>query len=192
MRDILEFINKTYCGDCLDLMREMPDKSVDLVLTDPPYGINLEYASYEDSEENWEKLFLSFMPEFLRISKMAIFPSCRINKLKWIYEHYPPDWLICWYKGSPGHCAFVGFNDWEPHLVYGKAPGIQMHDYFYAQPEVNKNGHPCPKSVKYASWLISRASHPGDIILDPFMGSGTTCVACKKLGRNYIGIEKEP
>jgi len=185
-------LNTIICGDCLDVMKTFEDKSVDLVLTDPPYGINLEYLSYDDTQENWERLFLAFMPEFKRISKMAIFPVCRIDRLKWIYENHPPDWIICWYKGSPGHRSFVGFNDWEPLLVYGKNDGIQMHDHFYAPPGGESSIHPCPKSLPWALWLLERASKPGSIVLDPFLGSGTTAVACKKLGRNFIGIEKEP
>ena len=184
-------INKIYQGDCLEIMKTFPDKSVDLVLTDPPYGIGLKYDVYDDSEDNWFKMFDKLIPEIKRISKMSILPCCRIKALEWIYKNHPPDWLICWYKGSPGHRSFIGFNDWEPLLVYGKNEGVQMHDYFQQNniEEMGGNGHPCPKSVKWAEWLIDRASQKGQIILDPFLGSGTTAVAAKKLGRNYIGIE---
>jgi DNA modification methylase len=119
---------------------------------------------------------------------MVIMPSCRIVNLSWIYSIAPPDWLMCWYKGSPGTAGWMGFNDWEPLLVYGKVKGLQMHDYFYAQPEAFTNGHPCPKPLSWAKWIIKRI--PGTI-LDPFMGSGTTLVAAKELGRKAIGIEIE-
>jgi len=183
-------------GDCLEEMKKIPDKSIDLVLTDPPYGVGFEYDVYKDSDENWVKMFSNLIPELKRISKMAILPCCQIRKLPYIYSNYPPDWLICWYKGSPGHCAFVGFNDWEPLLVYGKNDGIQMHDYFYCQPErlndKDKQTHPCPKPVKWAKWLIDRTTKPKQTVLDPFMGSGTTGIACKDLDRNFIGIEISP
>jgi DNA modification methylase len=183
-----DFVNKIINMDCLDVMKNIPDKSVDLVLTDPPYGVNLEYDIYQDTEQNWYDLMEKFIPETKRIGKMVIMPSCQIKRLKWIYEKYPPDWLICWYKGSVGCAGFIGFNDWEPLLVYGKN-NTCMHDYFKANPERQDNGHPCQKPLEWATWLISRATEKGNIILDPFMGSGTTLVAAKQLKRNFIGIE---
>ena len=101
----------------------------------------------------------------------------------------------CWYKGSPGHRSYIGFNDWEPLLVYGKNKGVQMHDYFQQQniEKMGSYGHPCPKSVSWARWLITRACpDKNGTILDPFMGSGTTGVAAKELGMNFVGIELSP
>lgn len=57
---------------------------------------------------------------------------------------------------------------------------------------VEANGHPCPKPLGWMTWLVELASNPWEIVLDPFMGSGTTGVACVKLGRRFIGIEIEP
>jgi len=183
-------------GDCLDKMKGIPDGSIDLVLTDPPYGINLEYNSYNDSEENWFVLMNKFIPEAKRISKMAIFPSCKIKRLEWIYKNHAPDWLMCWYKGSTGHASYIGFNDWEPHLVYGRLYNNQyMHDYFQTKPSEKSGtfGHPCPKPTDWAEWIIPRVARKEKItIIDPFMGSGTTGVVAKKLGHNFIGIELDP
>ena len=180
--------NNIYQGDCLELMKDIPDNSIDLVLTDPPYGVGLEYDIYNDSEENWYLLMDKVIPEMIRVGKMVILPSCQIKRLDWFYKNHKPDWLVCWYKGSTGHSAYIGFNDWEPHLVYGKN-NTNMHDYFYAQPEIKKNGHPCPKPLSWAKWIIKRATKPNDLVLDPFIGSGTTAVACKALKRRYIGID---
>lgn len=192
MRFPEDFINKVIQGDCLEIMKLMPNKCVDLVLTDPPYGVNLGYDIYQDSEEAWYELMAKFIPEAKRIGKMVIMPSCQIKRLQWIYANYPPDWLICWYKGSVGSAGFVGFNDWEPHLVYGKN-NTKMHDYFRAMPEPQSNGHPCQKPVEWAKWLVYRATNnTGDIVFDPFAGSGTTLVAAKQLGRKYIGVEISP
>lgn len=191
MKKIEEFVNKIIQGDCLEVMKGMPDKSVDLVLTDPPYGVNMDYDVYNDTEENWYKLIKNFIPEAKRVAKMVIMPSCQIKRLKWIYDNFPPDWLICWYKGSVGCAGFMGFNDWEPHLVYGKNTNT-MHDYFKVTPTSFNNQHPCPKPIQWAEWLISRATKEGQIVLDPFLGSGTTAVACKRLKRNFIGIEISP
>lgn len=117
-----------YNMDCMEFMTDKPDKYYNTIITDSPYGVDLEYNSYNDSEENWFKLMTKFIPEARRISNMVIMPCCRIKALPWIYQNYPPDWLIAWYKGSPGHRSFIGFNDWEPLLVYGKNDNVQMHD----------------------------------------------------------------
>ena len=181
--------NTLILGDCIDELKKMGDKSVDLVLTDPPYGVNLKYSTYDDTEQNWYKLMLNFIPEAKRVGEMVIMPSCQIKRLKWIYDNFPPDWLICWYKGSTGCAAYIGFNDWEPHLVYGKRKKVWMHDYFQVpnNEKLGNYGHPCPKPIGWAKWFIEKSK--ANIILDPFMGSGTTGVACKELDRNFIGIE---
>ena len=185
-------LNQIIQGDCLEVLRSFPDKSVDLVLTDPPYGVDLAYDVYKDTEVSWFELMDKVIPEMIRVGKMVIMPSCQIKRLDYFYTSklFPkPDWLICWYKGSVGSAGYVGFNDWEPHLVWGKN-NTTMHDYFRATPEPQTNGHPCQKPVAWAEWLITRATNDeGDVVLDPFNGSGTTCVAAKKLKRDYIGID---
>ena len=184
-----DFINKVIPGDCLEVMKQMPDKCVDLVLTDPPYGVNLDYDMHDDNEAGWYKLMDKWIPEARRISKMVIFPSCQIKRLDWYYKNHKPDWLICWYKGSTGHVSTIGFNDWEPHIVYGKIK--MMHDYFQARPDekMGAYGHPCPKPIEWAKWLIGKSTDEQMVVMDTFLGSGTTAVAAKQLGRKYIGIE---
>lgn len=179
-----------YHGDCREILPTLP--KVHLILTDPPYGVGFKYESHSDSLNVWRDLFSwTVRHAWQDHADMAILPSCQINQMKWIYDNFPPDWLICWYKGSPGTAAHVGFNDWEPMLVYGKIKGLSMHDYFYAQPTPFDNGHPCPKPLAWALWLMSRASKREHLILDPFMGSGTTLRAAKELNRKAIGIEIE-
>ena len=187
---IEEYKNKIICGDCLDVMRKIPDKSIDLILTDPPYGVNLKYDVYDDTEERWFEMMDKIIPEMRRIAKMVIFPSCQIKRLDWFYKNHKPDWLICWHKGSPGHASYIGFNDWEPHIVYGKNTNT-MHDYFSVvnNEKMGNYGHPCPKPISWAEWIISRATKEGQIVLDPFNGSGTTTFVAQKLGRNFIGID---
>ncbi len=188
-------INKIYNESCLETMSKIPDKFIDLILTDPPYGINLKYDIYEDTEENWFKLMEITIPEMVRVAKMVIMPSCKIQRLKWIYNNFPPDWLICWYKGSPGHASYIGFNDWEPHLVYGRTKNkLYMHDYFQTKssPKKGTNNHPCPKPIEWANWIIKRGTIEGDLIYDPFLGSGTVIESAKINKRNYIGSEISP
>ena len=156
----------------------------------PPYGIDFQYASHDDSLAKWEDLMNRVIPELKRVADFIILPSCAVKRLPWWYANHSPEWLVAWHKGSPGHQSTIGFNDWEPHVVWGR-PNKPMHDYFSTRCGFEENGHPCPKPIEYALWLVSRAASHQETILDPFMGSGTTGAACAKLGRRFIGIEKE-
>jgi len=177
-----------HLADCRDVL---PTLKAQAVLTDPPYGIDFEYATHDDNEADWFRLMDQVVPLMRAAAQIVIMPSCRFKALQWWYTNHKPDWLIAWYKGSPGHLSAIGFSDWEPHLVWGKPPR-QMHDYFQTPLVIDKNGHPCPKPIAYVQWLISRASTVGGTVIDPFMGSGTTGVACAQLGRSFVGIEIDP
>ena len=178
-----------YLGDCMDILPTL-DK-VDAVITDPPYGINFKYESHDDNLKDWENLINITLPMMKTISKFVVMPACQIKRLGWWYKNHEPDWLICWHKGSHGHLASIGFNDWEPHVCFGKPPRM-MHDYFSMAGGWDDNGHPCPKPLRYADWLVDRSTKANNTVLDPFMGSGTTGVAAIQLGRKFIGIEREP
>jgi DNA modification methylase len=177
------------CGDCLVEMAKMEPGSFDAVITDTPYGVDFQYSIYQDTEANWFELMNRAVPEMRRVGKFVVMPSCQIKRMGWWYANHAPDWLISWCKGSPGHVSMIGFNDWEPLLAWGK-PAKPMHDHFYAKcQDFGTSGHPCPKSLEWARWLVSRSTEPGARVLDPFCGSGTTGVACAELGRDFCGIE---
>jgi site-specific DNA-methyltransferase (adenine-specific) len=176
--------------DCMEYMATLPDKAFDFCITDPPYGVGLKYNTYDDTLDNWHDLMNRFIPEIKRVCEMVIFPSCSINKMQWIYKNYPPDWLISWHKGSTGHAAYIGFNDWEPLLVYGKIKGLYLHDYFSAgnNESMGNYGHPCPKPLKYYTHFYSRIP-TGKKVFEPFLGSGTGAIAAHKWGFDFVGTE---
>ena len=182
-----------YHGDCREILPSLP--SVDLVLTDPPYGVNFKYSgSYEDSRDHYEKMMGVFFTESLKISngRVAFTPGIRNV---WLYPK--ASWILCWAKpGTMGRNDFGGFNAWEPILMYGKRRIWQ--DLVQVTPGTALGGvmketgdHPCPKPLKLFLWLVKELSDEGETILDPFMGSGTTLRAAKDLGRKAIGIEIE-
>ena len=178
--------------DNMELLARYEDNYFDLHLTDPPYGVNLEYNTYEDSLENWYNLMNKWLPEAKRISRMLVFPSCSINKLKWIYDNYPPDWLMSWNKGSTGHVSYIGFNSWEPLLVYGKLKEIYFHDTFSISPTIKMGSfnHPCPKPVKWFSWFYSKLHKiENPKVLDTFMGSGTSAISASDYKLDYTACE---
>jgi site-specific DNA-methyltransferase (adenine-specific) len=177
-----------YHGDCREVLPSLGP--VDAVVTDPPYGIGFEYASHDDNIDGWVNLMNDVIPLAKMSAPVVVMPSCAIRRLGWWYANHPPDWVIAWYKGSPGHQSHIGFNDWEPHLIWGK-PAKPIHDYFATRCGFDPNGHPCPKPIEWARWLVARVCPDGGTVTDTFMGSGTTLVAAKNLGRKAIGIEIE-
>jgi len=178
-----------YLGDCREILPTLP--KVDAVITDPPYGIGFKYESHDDAPDLWFDLMNQVVPLCKTAARFVVMPSCQVKRLGWWYENHAPEWVIAWHKGSPGHVSTIGFNDWEPHVCWGR-PKRPMHDHFSTQCGFDDNGHPCPKPVAYSTWLCSRGAGDGETILDPFMGSGTTGVAAMQLGRKFIGIEIEP
>ena len=178
-----------YLGDCLDILPTL--EKVDAVITDPPYGIGFKYESHDDNESGWFALMDRVVPLCKAAASFVIMPSCQVKRLGWWYETHKPEWIVAWHKGSPGHVSTIGFNDWEPHVCWGR-PKRPMHDHFSTQCGFDDNGHPCPKPVAYSIWLVDRGCGRGETVVDPFMGSGTTGVACMNLGRKFIGIEIEP
>ena len=186
--------HRLLCGDSTkreDVERVMGGEKAGAGVTDPPYGIVIKYSTYDDSPEAWFALMDKMIPLLRELAKFVIMPCCQIRRMDWWYANHKPDWLIAWYKGSPGQRSAVGFSDWEPHLVWGKPPN-PMHDYFQSECGCDKNGHPCPKPLAWATWLIERAASVDDILFDPFLGSGTTMVACENLKRKCRGIEISP
>jgi DNA modification methylase len=180
------------CGDCLNLIGQLQGNSVDLIVTDPPYGIGVDYGpKVIDTFENWKLLIDQVLPMLVFVSKGAVFiPTSKIEGEAYLYTKQPK-WRICWYKGSTSVRCALGFKDWETVFVFGKAYG-PAHDHFHIPAPKQKIGHPCPKPIAWAEWFITRFSDAGETILDPFLGSGTTAVAAKKLGRHFLGFEINP
>jgi len=182
LSDSITIIN----ADCRDVL---PVECA-AVVTDPPYGIGFKYNTHNDNESDWKEMMITVVPLLKLSARCVVMPSCAIRRLPWWYATLPPDWIIAWHKGSPGHNSEIGFNDWEPHMVWGR-PQRPMHDYFSTRCGFEDNGHPCPKPVEWASWLVNRVCECAEKVCDPFMGSGTTGIACIRARRQFIGIEKD-
>lgn len=192
-------LNKIYLGDCLEVMKEIPDKSIDLVLTDPPYGLGRN-----NHENNKSRFKLAdptdfgivdwdnsppgnkYFKEMIRISKNQIIFGGNFFNL-------PPSscWIV-WDKDRSGD-----FADCE--LAWTSFPSAVRKVKFRWNGMLQENMakkeeryHPTQKPVELFKWILEKYSKPGEIICDPFLGSGTTAIACMKLQRQFIGIEKEP
>ena len=181
-----------YHGDCREILPSL--ESVDLVLTDPPYGNGTEYISYNDSPETLKQTLESVLPTLMLSKVIAI--TCGVGNM-WAYPQ--PTWVLNWSSPAGIGSGPWGFCCWQPILVYGKDPYLtgglgRRPDSITSNERKSQDGggHPCPKPHMLMRWLIERCmAEPGGVVLDPFMGSGTTLRAAKDLGRKAIGIEIE-
>ncbi len=195
---LLNLKNKIICADSIKVMKDLFDNSIDLILTDPPYNaknIGPNQRVYAEGimklpDKEYIKFCKDWFKEAKRISKTIVFTPGIANT-----HNYPqPFWQICWHK--PAAVSFNrmgGYNAWEPIFIYGK-PKVRLgQDYKLCNTNNFTKGlekqHPCPKPIPLWLWLIEKFSKEGDLILDPFIGSGTTAVVAKKLKRNYVGID---
>lgn len=182
-----------YCADCREILPLFPDKSFDLVLTDPPYGNGTNYDYYEDTQDNLLKISLEILPMIIGKSLVAAMTTGVGN----MFKYNNPDWCLCWYIGQAGQGSTKwGFNCWQPVIVWGKDPylasglGRRADSIFDSETSDKTINHPCPKPTNFWRKVVLRLSpFVNQTILDPFLGSGTTAVAAKILGRKAVGIE---
>ena len=195
-----------HMGDCRDVLPTLA--RADAVVTDPPYGVELiakqnkwvknegeGYASTDDTPEFIKTVCVPAIEAAIALVRnVVVTPGTRNTFL------YPaPDAIGGIFNPNGAGSGRWGFECLAPVLYYGKDPylatGQGRRPNSWEQPANDyalKNGHPCPKPIGMMRWLVQRASLPGETVLDLFMGSGTTGVACVQLGRKFIGIEREP
>lgn len=230
-------INKVVQGDSLEVMRKIPDNSVDVTFADPPFNLKKKYNSYYDEHE---------VEEYLSWCKKWLAEMVRITKPTGsIFVHNIPKWLIyfgfylnevatfrhwiAWdAMGSPlgktllpnhyGILYYVKSDEFKFYDIrmlhkrcrnchyilqdYGGKKN-QMHqfgplisdvwtDIHRIRHKKRRDEHPCQLPVHLLERLLLMSSDEGDIVLDPFVGTGTTAIAAKKLGRKFIGIDIDP
>ena len=179
-----------WLGDCREILPGL--QKVDLILTDPPYGIDIENAGGRSAANGWtqfekkgwdkERPSLWLFPLMLEKTKSAI-----IWGGNYFTDVLPPSmcWLV-WDKGqrdfSLADCEFAWCNEHRAARVFT-----------YSRAAALKDGktHPTQKPVALITWCLEQEKNIG-MVCDPFMGSGTTGVACIQGGKRFIGIEREP
>jgi len=208
-KEILAEGIEIWLGDCRDVLPLIG--RVDAVVTDPPYGVGIKYGdAYDDRRTDyWD--WLREIIDIMRNTAGLVVFTHRVAALK---EINTADWVGV--RNKPGAFgARVGNScilpHWEPIFLYGiHAAGVQSNYTPYVitfNPEPAKAGikgigrekwgiafasHPCPKPLGLYQYFIHTFAQNAKLIVDPFMGSGTTGVACVNLGRKFIGIELEP
>ena len=191
-----QYINKIINADCLDILKQLPDKCVDLVLTDPPYGINIVqqilkkdpfkkhgYNTWENKD--WDRFIVNkeYFNEIIRVSK---------NQIIWGGNYFAN--LLpksqCWFVWNKMQRNFSLADGELAWTSFDKA--VRIFDYSRGQALQDGKIHPTQKPLKLIEWCLLKGSKENDLVLDCFSGSGTTAVACHNLKRRFICIEKDP
>lgn len=200
-------------GDCLEVMKQIPDGSVDLVVTDPPYDVHAgkgggcfgnrqAYSEIEFMSKGFSETTLDELCRVMKKINIYLFCSQKqiIPLLNYFVEKKKCNWnLLTWHKTNPvPACGNKYLTDTE-YILFFREKGVQINgEYktkftYYVTPlntaDKKLYGHPTIKPVEILQNLIVNSSSPGDVVLDPFMGSGSTGIACNNTGRNFIGIE---
>jgi DNA modification methylase len=178
-----------YRADFRDVLDSLV--GVDAVITDPPYANGSDYGIYQDTQMGLQALIDALMPWIAKNAKRALITPGNANQAL-----YPkPVWTLAWVTPAGTGTGPWGFACWQPILAYGKCPylakGLGRRQDLFIHTETSDVDllHPCPKPINFMKKLIERGSLEGELVFDPFMGSGTTAVACSRLNRRFIGVE---
>ncbi len=234
--DISKYINKILLGDSYKLIRKIPDNSIDLIITDPPYeyttGGTNNYVANRPYHKEYYKVAIntnnlnerkvknrveikhissginySILDEFDRImKKINIYIWCSKHQVEPLLKHYLDKGcnieILTWYKTNPLPTMNNTYANDTEYCIFARETGVQLNGNYetkrkYYVTNINKRDkdkfkHPTIKPLQIIKNLIINSSSEGDIVLDCFSGSGTTCVAAKELNRQFIGIEIDP
>jgi site-specific DNA-methyltransferase (adenine-specific) len=220
-------MNKVICGDCLDVMKDIPDNSVDCIITSPPYNkhsanrkcgktdswqkANIDYGYFKDDlpEEQYQEQQKHLIREMVRVIKPN--GSIFYNHKARIKNHraiLPTEWLgefnirqvLIWDRTN---CMQLSPIRWFPtteYIYWVTKTNVQPKFYKRSKhqleviriPPKPMKDHPAPFPEELVETLMLNTTDENDIVLDPYMGSGTVAVVAKKNNRNYIGIEISP
>ena len=200
LKDVRIGNQRLILGDCLQVMPLLG--RFDAVVTDPPYGIGFPYNSHDDTPENLQGLIAGMVPLARGMASRVIITPGNTN----VFRYPAADWLGAWTWDTTTARGFWGWSQWQPILLYGEDvwPGTNSRGGALKSDRIHFSGgeakiahadgggHTCPKPLAFMEKMIGRFSQRGETILDPFMGSGTTLVACQRMGRAGTGIELDP
>lgn len=222
------------CGDCLEILKDIPDNSVDLVITDPPYLFDTSGGggAFGSKKKQYHKDYakvsnfktpldqrkanqrsgiglelacgfnMNILDELVRVmKKINIYIWCNKEQIKQYLNYFNGCnvELLTWHKTNPiPTCNNTYLSDTE-YLLFFREKGVKLYGTYHTKKKyyvtpINKEdkkkyGHPTIKPLNIIENLVVNSSLENDTVLDCFMGSGTTGVACKELNRNFIGIE---
>jgi len=198
-------------SDCLETLKEFDDNSVDYVFTSPPYNIkrskNNKYNKYEyfdDGIDNYFDWSIKIIDELLRVTKNHVFWNIQANYYNKkdvfkLFGHYADkiQQNIIWHKtnAAPSSQKYYLTNAVEYIIAFTNQKNIKTNKVFlknYIETPINSKrikGHSAIMNIEVADYIIKNFTQEDEIILDPFMGTGTTGISCLQNNRTFIGIE---
>lgn len=227
-------MNKLICGDCLSEMKELNDESIDLILTDPPYGCTYnDWDIKPDMVKVWKEWNRIIKPNGavlvfadIRFALDVISTNKKYFRYEWVVEkshatgflnaHKMPlkshDLILVFYKHLPTYNPQWTYK--KPYKLKGGGESsnyrkmvniisisedgrryprdvIKYKNNIHKGKNKTSNGHPTGKPEKLIEYFIKTYTNSGDVVLDSFMGGGSVGCAAIKLGRDFIGIEKD-
>ena len=233
-------LNKIVKGDCIEVLKTIPENSIDLIFADPPYNLQLQGELYRPNQtrvngvdDHWDqfssyKEYDQFTQDWLKACKRVLKEGGAI----WVIGSYHNIfrvgkvmqdlgfWIlndVVWVKTNPmPNFRGTRFNNAQETLIWAAKSQKSKYTFHYKSMKAfgddkqmksdwhipicsgreriklgGKKAHSTQKPEALLYRIIVAASNPGDLVLDPFMGSGTTAAVAKKLGRNFMGVEKE-
>ena len=207
-------LDRIYNMDCMGGVKSIPDGTIDLIVTDPPYLIETQGGGiYAQEDKQYVKELndikdgfrTEILDELCRVMKrINIYLFCSQKQIIPLTDYFVTkrgcNWnLLCWHKDNPvPACGNKYLTDTE-YLLFFRQKGVKLYGNFDTkrtwfntplnQADKEKWGHPTIKPLGIVRTLVFNSSEEGQTILDPFMGSGTTAIACIKEKRHFIGFE---
>jgi DNA modification methylase len=189
-------------GDCIELMKSFPPDSVDFILTDPPYITRYRSRDNQTVKNDDNAAWLA--PSFAEMYRVLKPDACAVsfygwNKVDLFFKAWKQAGFrigghIIFRKRYASNARYLEYRHEAAYLLIKGTPALpvaplpDVMDWTYTGNRL----HPTQKSIAILKPIIEAFSKPGDLVLDPFAGSGSTCVAAQQTGRSYIGIELDP
>ena len=173
-----------YNMDCMEGMKQFPDKYFDLAIVDPPYGINIQKSGSRLKRYNTESVWDSEIPsddyfnELFRVSKNQIIWGGNYFPLK------PTKCFLIWDKKQPENISFASCE-----FAWTSFDSVAKTFYYSPMNDTDKRIHTTQKPVALYEWLLSRYAKDGDIILDTHVGSASSLIACYNTNHKFVGFE---
>jgi site-specific DNA-methyltransferase (adenine-specific) len=219
--DLSPWLGRVTCGDCLELLRELPANSVDSIITDPPY----ELGSYDaptwhrenrgataEGVQSWDVIPWGWIREAARVigDRGCVLSFCKLHDAGAIRKRFArlglkPRDILTWVNTTPiPRGRRPVYQSSAQAIVWSVHPGCfvdlpkdgrerwNVIEGPNTRSNTERTGHPTQKPEWLMRLLVRRHARPGGVVLDPFAGSGTTGVACAQEGRQFIGFELDP
>ncbi len=194
-----QLINTIAHGDCIEIMRQMPANSVDFILTDPPYLVNYRDRAgrsiQNDANEDWLKPAMAEAYRVLKQDRVAVmfYGWTKVDAFfeAWRSAGFQPVGHLVFRKSYSSKSRFLRYQHEQAYLLAKGRPPLPAQPLtdVLDMPYSGNKLHPTQKPVAALAPLIRSFSLPGELVLDPFTGSGSTCAAAALTGRKYLGME---